>query len=152
MAEPIVEQICSNVLSTLQGITVANGYQYDLIVEREARRGNQPRHLLVVLHQLDPQEVEDEVTLKHGWIQPFMLDVFISIPESDSTAPDLVLNRITADIHKALMVDRYRGGLALETMIRGWQAFATLEGDLEGREVRFDVQYRHAYTNPYTLG
>lgn len=155
MSTSIGEQITQNILSTLSTVTVENGYNQTLSVEREKCRGNQPDHNRLVLHEMDPQPTPDAINMKMGWLQPFELDCFVIVPEdqNDTIYPTALLNAIGADVIKALSVDIYRGGLAMDTKDFGWEDYESMDqSGISMRKITFTVHYRHALTDPYELG
>jgi len=149
--EPIVELIAQNVATTLATVTTANGYQYNLAVERPHRRDQLPRlrDQLVIPYMGDPL-VQDGPLSKTQYQQPFFILFFAAVASGSQV--ETKVNRITADIIKALMVDRTRGGYAIDTMAGEWAEFDDVPAGMDGRVVQIDVQYRVQQNNPYNQG
>jgi hypothetical protein len=148
---PIIEQIAANILDTISGITEAAGFNYTLTAERHLKSGNIREHLKAVIYQEDPEPQPDRVYFTKEWIQPFVVGVYISPPETDLTPMDQYKNIIAADVTKAIMADIYRGGLALRTTIRAYASFATENNEeWEGIAIAIAVQYRTVETDPFT--
>jgi hypothetical protein len=148
MSVPIIEYIAADVLATVQLVTTGNGYNYDLTAERHKRSGDKRQHLNAVIVQEDPKELSPKVYFTKEWELPFGIGVFIIPDEADTTPIDNYCNVIRSDIEKALMVDRFRGGYALDTQIRA--SHSVIE---EGGEtiivINVDVNYRTNELNPY---
>ena len=150
MGFPVNELIAQNVLSTVQGVTTGTGYNYTLTAQRHSRAGDKKAHLNAVIIQEDPREVPDpKVYNTKEWLLTFHVGVFVIPLEQDTTPIDQYVNLIAADVHKAVMVDRYRGGLALDTQIRA--SYKSVEDGLEYEciVIPVEVNYRTNEVNPY---
>jgi hypothetical protein len=106
-------------------------------------------HLNAVILQSDPKENSDAVYNTKEWTVEFHVGVFVIPLESDTTPIDQYVNQIAADVQKAVMVDRYRGGNALDTQVR-----ATYKSTDEGLEydcvvIPVEVNYRTSEVDPY---
>lgn len=113
---PVVELIAQNVLATVQGITTAAGFNYNLTAARHKRTGDKREHLHAIIIQNDPEDVTKTPNVKE-WHQVFRVGVYIMPAEADPTPIDTYVNLVRADIEKALMADRYRGNNAINTKI-----------------------------------
>ena len=157
MADPIVEQIAADVLTTVQTVTTGNGYNYTVSAKRMPSQAETigPADLGVILYQGDPaKKTDSEPQNRYDWMQPFFLACYVSIKEDDVTEPaiETKVNRVRADIEKALMVDRNRSTLAIDTIIGEPVAFDTGIDGMDGIVVRIDVWYRVDQDDPYTQG
>ena len=159
MSEPIVEQIAANVASTVAAVTVANGYHQDLTASRptssEWRDGRPQANGTVIIVQDDADENEEHSTAGNpglkAWSQGFALVAYVIASEASTAAMDTAVNRVRADLEKALTIDRTRGNLAIDTIIRAAQHFAAGPG-ATGTAVIVDVLYRTREDDPYTAG
>ena len=145
---PVIELIAQDVLATLAGVTVENGFNYTLSAQRHSKAGDKRAHLSAVIVQEDPVEEPLKVYNTLEWRLVFSIGVFVIPSETDATAIDTYCNLIRSDVEKAMMVDRYRGGNALDTLIR-----APRTGVEEGLEydciaIQVEVNYRTAETDP----
>jgi hypothetical protein len=153
MIYPILELIAQNVLTTVQGVTVANGYNFTLDAHRHTRDGDKQAHLEAVITQLDDEPVEPGVYNTLEFNTPFGVGVYVIPATGDPTPIDQYCNLIAADIQKAMMVDRYRGGYAMETHVIPPQRGKVnsqkdaLQYDLI--VVAFNVNYRVRDIDPY---
>src|SRR6185312_7472952 len=103
MSFPISEQIAQNILTTVQGVTTGNGYNYTLSAQRHSRAGDKKAHLNAIIVQDDPKPVSDpKVYNTLEWWLPFSIGVFVIPLETDSTPIDQYCNQIAADVQKAL--------------------------------------------------
>lgn len=154
MANPIIEQIAQDIVSTLQTVTTANGYQQSV---NEVTRERQSDHddwtaenhdIRVV--QGNSQRVEAEATLMNTWLTPFLCMAFVSPQKDNATPLDTLKSRFAADISKALMADPQRSNLALNTEVAAWMQFETDEQAYQGITVVLEVTHRTLETDPYS--
>lgn len=152
MPDPIVEQITQNIETTLQGVTKANGDNFDLIVERRKRDGNSTDHGAAVIYQDDPELLPTEETPIGwiGWIQPYQIELHIRESEEDPRPPDQLINLIRSDVEKKLMEDPHRGNLAIDTHPDDPDLFEASNGSYEGIIVNIRVPYRTLENDPYS--
>ena len=156
MSAPIVEQIAAEMKATLEGITAAAGFALDVAeVIRPVRTGVAlaPANYAIIL-LAGQEEAHEAVDLMgnppaRGWRQQFGLDLCLRVSESDRTPVDTLANLFAAEVETALMADRSRGGLAIDTIRRG-RDFLPPGDDYEGVTLFFDVIYRVAENDPYT--
>jgi hypothetical protein len=160
MAYPIIELVTQNVEATLRTVRIANGYNVDLIVERELKFGNPLRDKLAVVMQqttervVQPDIPQDRVAYRQEyWVQCFVVE-----SEDSSTPIDQRINSVRSDVEKALMVDPFRGldsdgnPLAMDTLIKDPIPIVDDQGRWDGVTVVFDVFYRTLYSDPYERG
>ena len=147
---PVIELIAQNVLATIAGITEAAGFNYNLTAQRHTRAGDKIKHLNAVIVQESPRKAHDKkVYNTNEWLLTFGVGVFIIPTEEDPTAIDTYVNIVRSDVEKAVMVDRYRGGNALDTKILPAEIVAEegLEYDLI--VINVEVNYRTSELDPY---
>jgi len=151
MSTPIIEQIAVLIAADIDAITVANGYNQDLVAVRPKKVDFESAwDDLTVL-------VSQDTTVKDGqmsngmqqWRQTFFATAIVIDSDTATTAIDTRLNQVAADIQKILMADDTRGGKAIDTIMIGSVSFDDDDG-LTGVNVVFDVLYRSAITDPYT--
>lgn len=150
MSDSIRELILENIKTTLQGITVAAGYNYTAAtVERWQQKGNSTSlspH--IIIHSgpetktpgPDPQtECDLSIIVEAGYRQD----------DTDTTVSDTIVSRLLADIEKALTQDHTRGGYAEETKISGNIPFEYVDGQPRfGIMVQVEIKYAHKYSDP----
>ena len=155
---PIVEQIIQNVVTVVDGVTVANGYNQNLDAVRPLRLdlddvGPAVNGKVVVVHD-DPAVDEEHSNAgnpaRQAWKLMVTLIAYVLPSDDSATAIDTLINRVRADLEKALQVDPTRGGLAVWTMPAGSQKFVLEGGGVTGVAVFADVLYRTPIGDPYT--
>ena len=158
MAEnPIIEQILLDVVETVNGITTDNGYQQDLTAVRPTRldlddEGPGDDGTVVVVHS-DPEPDAEHSNAgnpaRQAWSLGLVLVAYVIPSDAAATPIDTLINRVRADIEKALQVDPTRGGLAVWTRPAGSQKFIQEGGATTGVAVFADVLYRTPANDPY---
>jgi len=147
---PVIELIAQNVLTTVQGITAAAGFNFNLTAQRHSKKGDRVRHLNGIIVQEARREVTDKkVYNTNEWWLPFGIGFYVIPAEEDQTPIDTYANLIMADVEKALMADRYRGGNAINTVIL--PEMLIVDGGLEFDLVviNVEVHYRTSELDPY---
>jgi hypothetical protein len=153
MATPIVELIAQNIKTTLDGVTIANGYSNTLIVERRKQNGNEPiRDCLAILFQGDPTADENGPHQRIEWTMPFHVLLCAVLPDTSTTSIDARLNSLRADAEKALVASPNRGGYAIDTTIRDPQTATNKNGDVQAVLVTAEVKFRTMRSDPYSQG
>jgi hypothetical protein len=150
MAVTVLEQIGVNVLTTLQGVTTANGYDYQLNVSRAVYKAN-PKHLDAIIYQITPDDVRDAPTMTEEWRQLYSVVVYIRPEDDDTTPVDSYNNACIGAVHKELQKDYTRGGLAIDTQPQPYIIFPPVEGEFGGFTYNFVVTYRTRLDDPFTL-
>jgi len=150
MATPVIELIAANLLSTIAKVTEQSGYQYTLTAQRRTRAGVQRDHLNAVLIQDNPRPVKDpKVPNTNEWDQTFAVGVFIIPAEEDRTSIDTYVNIITSDVQKAVMIDRYRGGNAMDTRIVAPELVPEEALEYDMAIINVEVNWRVSELDPY---
>lgn len=158
MSTPIVEQIGSALVTLVQGVTTTAGCNYTLAeVVRPSRKGFDPRHLLAVVMQEEPNEAENEngnppiLTLEYTW----RVDVFIIPSDDDETALDTYANQLWADVTKivgsafTVTTAGTIGALAYNWRVNPPERFLEDDGFF-GVSARFTAVVRVSENDPYT--
>lgn len=146
MASPKIETIMADFAAAVAGISVANGYTRDLeLVERYRLTGmDQHPNTIAEIAQGGDFQRGDGLNLEgHSLTVQAVLKVRHD-PTSDGLSTDTVMNEHVADIYKAVMADRTRGGAAQDTR---WVSTESIDADEDGNraqvEVSFVIDYRH---------
>jgi hypothetical protein len=150
--ETVRERILANIKTTLEGITIANGYNFNLTaetVQRWSMHGNKLVDLPAVI--ISPGN-EEEKSLPNNFeecVLSVYLDVFFVTEENDAVSTDTYLNRLQGDIKKAILQDYTRGGEAIDTDVLGTTPFETTEGQpYAGIIMELAIRYRHLRSDP----
>jgi len=150
--ETVRERMLANIKTTLEGITIANGYSFDFTaetVQRWSMHGNKLVDLPAVI--ISPGN-EDEKSLPNNFeecVLSVYLDVFFVTEENDAVSTDTYLNRLQGDMKKAILQDHTRGGEAIDTDVLGTTPFETTEGQpYAGIIMELGIRYRHLRSDP----
>jgi len=101
--ETVRERILQNIKTTLEAVTIANGYNFDFTpqtVQRWSMHGN--RMVDMPMAVISPGD-EDESSSPHPFeecVLTVYLDVFFINDENDAVPTDTYLNRLQGDIKK----------------------------------------------------
>ena len=150
--ETVRERILANIKTTLEGITVANGYNFDFTAEtiqRWSMHGNRLVDLPAVV--ISPGDEEEKSPRAHfeECVLSVYLDVFFVTEENDAVSTDTYLNRLQGDMKKAVLEDHTRGGEAIDTDVLGTTPFETTEGQpYAGIIMELGIRYRHLRSDP----
>ncbi len=150
--ETVRERILQNIKTTIEGVTVANGYNFDFTpqtVQRWSMHGNRMVDMPMVV--ISPGD-EDESSSPHPFEECLLsiyLDLFYVTDENDSVPTDTYLNRLQGDIKKVILQDTTRGGEAIDTDVLGTTPFETTETQpYAGIIMELRVRYRHLQSDP----
>lgn len=150
--ETVRERILQNIKSTLEAVTIANGYNFDFTpetVQRWSMHGN--RMVDMPMAVISPGD-EDETSSPHPFeecVLTVYLDIFFINEENDPVATDTYLNRLQGDIKKAILIDPTCGGDAVDTDILGTTPFETTEAQpYAGIIMELRIRYRHLRSDP----
>ena len=156
MGTAIIEQIAQDLVSTLETITLANDYTFTVPAVTRPRRTGIPyspaHHEIIVLAGDRSRESElDCVGSPPGiaWRQVFSLDLCLRVSEASTTPIDQLANAFEVAVVTALMSDRSRGGLAIDTQ-HARTDYLTADEDYEGCTLLIEVMYRTAENDPST--
>lgn len=153
MADCIIEQITANLLTTLDGVSTYGG---DCDVERERAMLTQgDRDPLIVLSGPEvevEQQIDAVSVVRCQYVAAYLKRINDEGVIVNTEAPYLARN-VSADIMKALMIDRSRGSLALNTEVEGY-GYTFLPDEQSGEitfsvYVAFNVRARVSTTDPY---
>ena len=153
MATPLIETLAAGLLTDLNAITVANGYNQTLLVRRPKRddfKDITPEDLRGLLAMGEPEKPADgEACGCAEWIQPFDVTIFVIDSDTSSDTFEKRCNQVACDIHKKLKIDPTRGGNAIRTFFDSPEIFDDGEG-FSGVNVPVRVHYRTKEGDPYS--
>lgn len=139
----IRENILANIVTTLQAVNGTGGYNYKLNHVERARLtkfdGIYPAAF--VFEETDAPVEEYDSTI----VRKLTVTVEAWIESTSSISQGI--NKLLADIEKAMMTDRTRGGHAIDTNPPTAQ-FVVMDGMPAGVLVSFDITYHHAAAQP----
>lgn len=153
MSTPIIETIAAKLVTLVNGITIAAGFNQTLTAVRPKRihlEGDLNADNTVIIEQEDGRIGTDanETTV---WLQGFTLQA-LAIDSDDATeAIDTRLNKIAADIIKKLFTDGNSNldGLADGILLKNTEKFIA-DPQLAGIAVNIDVQFPFDTADPYS--
>lgn len=150
MANIVRETILENIKTTLEGITVANGYVNTIAsVQRWKQSGNLTVDIPCIFISAGPEEKLQSLEQSNNAVQSCNFTVNIEVWTRHDEAvvegsTDTVLNSLLGDVEKALLVDHTRGGNAEDTKLTGNIPFETVEGlPHVGLIIETQILYRH---------
>jgi len=156
MATPIVEQITQEIKDRLAEITVANGFNYDLVAARPNRQelsGDYvPKDKTSVL--ITRGKVEDKNYSSAGnprricWNQEYAIDTFGFEDDEETETVETRLQKMAADVEMKLLEDAQRATLAIKTEV----TLSTIDVNTKWSDVvvMVNVWYRVREGDPYT--
>lgn len=152
MADTILEQIADAIVTQLQDITVANGYEVDInsvIRETRSTRPSPVHHDLVLIQGERTRSRDHDSAGATAWRSRFIITAFVILSDEDTSSIDEAQNQLSGSIEKALMENVQWADLAIDTELEEVVPFGVEDGSADGIVIEFDVIYRVAETDPY---
>jgi hypothetical protein len=158
MADPIIEQIMTQVVSALEGISTGAGYETDVseVYRPKTILGYDTvpnRDFSIQLVLGDPTRDDEQSRMGNppliGWDQPIEMNLIYRPSESATEAIETVLNRFWADAIKAIYLDPQWSDLAIDTEITDPQWLINADDGFVGINATVNIEYRHKENNPY---
>ena len=152
MADSIREKIMANVETTLEGITTAAGYNSTIQRVYRIRLAGLniqefPSIVVIPGREINAEEPVDRYTERLS----FVLECWLKEASKDDIATQV--NKLVADVQKALLVDYTRGGMAINTKLLGNEPFYNdVNAPYGGVDIEIEIHYRHQYSDPYIQG
>lgn len=149
MANSIRELVLADLVTALEAITTANGYDIQVAqVFREPPNPETVVSLPAILVEESNEEILEEPLGK--WLKTLTIDLRCVVESQTQTSKEV--NALIASVEKAVMVDPQRSLKAIDTMLAGNQKY--VHEDLLPRAlavVQVRIRYRHELQDPYTL-
>lgn len=160
MAESVRERIVQDVVTTLQGVTVANGYAHTLASVQRFHQAGQltaDTPVCVVMEGDDTVEQDGPLAGGYGLTSRTLVLSLVLIHqhdvEADHRSSAAVMAALVQDIQKAMQVDHRRGGLAINTEELGVGELDAQEGQPELMQtIGYRIRYRHSRIDPTVAG
>lgn len=154
MADSIRELIIKNVKTTLEGITLAAGYTNAVASVQRFRQSGQSQVAfpMIIIREGAETSKDGPMGISPKITHQLTIDLLLIVVHDEATdarQSDEVMNSFLADVQKAMLVDRTRGGYAVETNLTGSEPLDVEDAqrDIE-QVVSWEVQYRHSATDP----
>lgn len=158
MADSVRELILKHIVTTLKGVTVANGYGHTLQAVQRFQQSGQvlsDTPLVVVMEGEDQVAFEGPLSGAGGLTSRKLTVNLVLVhrqDEADDPRPATeVMNALIADVQKAMLGNGAyaRGGHAMDTTELGIGELNAEEGQPELMQtVAFQVTYRHRFDDP----
>jgi hypothetical protein len=160
MADSVREQILKQIQTTLEGVTVGNGFGNTVASVQRFRQGGQSltgMPVCVVMEGDDSVNQEGPLagsySLTSRTMQISVVIISQQDEETDARSAAEVMNSLAQDVQKAMQLDPTRGGLAIDTKETGIGEMDVEEGQPEIlRTIGFRIAYRHRRTDPSIVG
>lgn len=140
------DQILDNIVTTLQGITTANGYEFNMgIVDREVQIVDDTKKFPAcypIASDENPQQSDTDALMNAEW------KVGLLIYVKHNTKLSKECEKVIGGIRKALLVDETRGGLAIWTTIDQIRNISTWLKPIGIYEFDMTIQYRYQKATP----
>jgi hypothetical protein len=140
-----------NIKTTLEGITTGAGYNNTIVSVQRSKQSGQATVatpcIIIMAGDEEATDVPDPLITK--LLTVFLFCIARQDDVTDTRSGDEVLNAFQADVEKALLTTRTRGGYAIDT-----QPLASIELDIEegfpelSRLLKTEVHYRQLNTDP----
>lgn len=153
--ESVRERILARIKTVLEGLTIANGYNFDFTsstVQRWSMHGNSTTDLPMII--ITPgDESEGPLANDHEKCSlEVFLGTFYTHNSSDSVATDTYISRLQGDIKKILLADgplTGDGTLARSMDVTGSSPFESEEEqEYAGIVVELRIEYQHLRSDP----
>lgn len=155
MGDTVREKIMQNVKTTLEGISIANGYNNDIAsVQRWDQASNPLIEVPCIMIRGGLEEKEPAPNPLTTCRLMIFIDVWIRHDkDADPRSTDAILCSHLGDVEKALMVDIKRGGYAVDTILQRNVPFENIEGEpYAGIVMEVEIHYRHKTNDPEVSG
>lgn len=155
MADSIREQIVKDLVAALNTITRDNGYSLTVkSVQRFFETGQSLVDPEFILVEEGEDRAFDGALKGASSLTARSFDVFVGLalvldPDTDARSGDEAMNAFRSDVEKAVMTDRTRSGLAIDTKPPTWDPISVEEGKANLYSVgKFTFDYRHLDKDP----
>ena len=154
MATSIREYIFLNIQTTLQGILQRDGYENnvdsDNVILIHGKRDDSAYKEPIIYIYPGPERTNLEKGEKGKDYNE--LDILIeAFIRGTKETMNTNINKMLADMKKALGADHTRGGYAIDTVFTGNDAFLTdLTSEKAGIVLSLEIHYEHNYGDPYS--
>ena len=150
MQDSIRERILANLSATASGVTQDAGYAIDIRTVARSRREPFQNHEYTAVNIFEGPEKKQAGPAS---FTTCFLPVYLEISVWEAKELAVAAGRAMASVVKAVLVDRTRGGLAIDTEETSNKMFLD-ETDpnrpIGGFRVELMIEYRHAENDPFS--
>ncbi len=148
MAESIREQIVQDLVTAIAGVRKTSGYELDVQTVDRARRTKYQQHELPAVNLWELREKKESGP---SGLVTCHLSLLLEITVLDLRYQAALSNQAMAAVTKAVLAERTRGGLAVDTVEGENETFTGETNDPTGGvRVGVEIEYRHKEDDPYT--
>lgn len=154
MPEPIKIRVIDHVRTTLAAVKGASPYYARLDRERQVSVAGDVPDSVDVYPWIVVYETADEGSDEwNGYDdRTLTLELICGIRQGDAALVRRDIERLTADVQRALHADHTRGGLAIDTQVdRSVTAFDSSQAPVYVFAVNVTINYRHGWKDPTSL-
>jgi hypothetical protein len=147
MADSIRERIVLDLVAAVQGVRKTSGYELDVQAVDRARRTKYQQHELPAVNVW---EVKEKKEAGPSGLVTCYLSLLLEITVLDLRQQAALSNQAMAATIKAVLADRQRSGLAVDTEEGENTTFTGETNDPTGGvRVGIEIEYRHKEDDPY---
>jgi len=147
VADPIRERVVQDLVTAIRGVRKASGYEIDIGAVDRARRTKHQQHELPAVNVW---EVKEKKESGPAGLVTCYLSLVLEITVLDLRTQATLCNQAMGAVVKAVLADRTRGGLAVDTEEGGNETFTGETNDPTGGvRVGIEIEYRHKEDDPY---
>jgi len=143
----IEERISADIETTVRNVTILNGYEHDMTVERRKQVGNTIASNAITIIDGPLRMAENQTLGTDTYVKSYSLLIPLFRPEDTNVAQGDTQAKYTADMVKALQSTYTRGGIALDT--RFVDSNPIDDTEMAGVSLTFEVWFRTSKDDPY---
>lgn len=144
------DRIIENLVTALEGISIASGYDFNIGVVTRYRRAPEQLGSLpaIVLQELNEAKEREPNAGKQCELE-LGLEVWTETIENDDNSFAQRVNELIKNVEAAAELDTTRGGLAADTVVIGNETYLSSESQAHGGVLlTVRISYRHALGDP----
>lgn len=157
MADPLIEDVEEELKNLLDGVTTANGYQFDITAHRPKNRNTYAPADSVAVLQWQGAEPSDDLSAASnpaikGWIGTWTIDLFVAETEASTNPFYKRLHQMRADVEKAIAIG-LNADSTLDGLVETWEIVGaemmTHQSGVSGVRINVELGFRHSENDPY---
>lgn len=154
MAEPIKLRVLEHLATTLAAVDGKGSYSFRLDRDQQVLTAGQDPSAVAVFPWVLIYETDDQGSDEwNGYDERTMtVEIICAIRQGDAALVRRDMDRLHADVQRALHADHARGGLAIDTQVaRSATAFDASAAPVYLFSVGVTINYRHGWKDPTSL-
>jgi hypothetical protein len=150
MTKTIVQQITDDRLAALGQIRIASGYRFDALPKKTPATTVTPVHGLILLSVGSLSPVTERSYGRESYTQAYSASATVTLSEyATDTDPDDARAILSAEIWRALCVDRTCNGLAIDIAFEGDDPIDSEGSGIVAVTVSFSVEFWTLDSDPF---